>query len=160
MNLCDDIILFRKGQLSREELTKRYPEFQCKKGWTRYNGIEDAVSFIIPPSCPLVEAAQIIVNSECEPFDKCLVDHISWKMDYCPEWGKLEQIGKLSDICAYEEQVEFRVWLREKDFIDIRYCIKRGDYGDEDGFGMEPDTWLVARLNQDGTWRKPWFIEE
>ena len=155
-----DIIRFRKGKFSREELSACYPDLCCTGGWRQSEKIEDAVSFTIPVSCPLPLAAQIIVNSKCEPFDKCLVDRISLWRYYCPEWEKLPQIGELSDICDNKESVCFQVWNGDSDYIDIRYCIKMGDYGDGDGYGMGPATWLVAYLNKDGSWRIPWFIEE
>ena len=96
---AEDIVLFRKGKLSREELTERYPELRCKKGWERWNSIEDAVDFIIPASCPLPQAAQIIVNAEYEPLDKCLVGWINWEFNYCPEWENLPQTVELTNIC-------------------------------------------------------------
>lgn len=155
-----DIILFRKGKFNREDLSARYPDLHCTRGWRQSEKIEDAVSFTIPASCPLPLAAQIIVNSVFEPFDKCLVDNISLKLNYCPKWEKLPQIGELSDICDNKKSVCFQVWKGDSDYIDIRYCIKMGDHGDEDGYGMGPATWLVAFLNKDGSWRIPWFIEE
>lgn len=157
---ADDIILFRKGQLSREKLTERYPDLHCTEGWRRREEIKDAVNYTIPASCPLPDAARIIMNSKYEPFDKCLVGWKEIELSYCPEWEKLPQIGKLADICTNRKSVRFTVWEREGDYIDIRYCIRMGDRGDEDGYGVEPDTWLVARLNPDGSWLTPWYIEE
>jgi len=155
---ADDIVLYRKGLLSRDELSKRYPDLQCKEGWRHRDDIEDAVQYVIPGSCPLPQAARIIVQSEYEPSDKCLVDGRYIKRYYCPEWNRLPPEGNLNTICAQKRPLLFRAWV-EKDYIDLRYLLEEGDHGDELGFGVEPDTWLVAHLNTDGTWRQRWYIE-
>ena len=157
---AEDIVLFRKGKLSREELTERYPALQCSISCSRQHGIENSVDFCIPSSCPLPLATQIIVNAEYEPLDKGLVGWINWEFSYCPEWENLRQIGELKYICTNQKSVKFRVWYRDKKYIDIRDCIRMGSHGDEDGYGVEADTWLVAHLNPDGSWRRTWFIEE
>jgi hypothetical protein len=35
----------------------------------------------------------------------------------------------------------------EYDLIELTCSIRRGDTGDSDGFGVEPDTWIKAYLN-------------
>lgn len=67
-------------------------------------------------------------------FDNPLIEH------YYPEIGRI-----LDDGTAYS----YLEWLSE-DRIKIRIWIEEGDRGDEDGYGVEPDTWMVGFINKEG----------
>ena len=42
--------------------------------------------------------------------------------------------------------------------IEFLYCIEEGDCGDEDGYGREGDTWLVAKMDFDGNFVVPFYL--
>jgi len=44
--------------------------------------------------------------------------------------------------------------------IRVRKCLEQGYPGDEDGYGVEPDTWLVGTLNRNGNLKELYHIYE
>lgn len=42
--------------------------------------------------------------------------------------------------------------------VRLSCCIER-DYGDEDGFGVEPDVYLCGTVGEDGCFIKPLYVE-
>jgi len=42
--------------------------------------------------------------------------------------------------------------------VRLSCCIER-DYGDEDGFGVEPDVYLCGTVGEDGRFIKPLYVE-
>lgn len=44
--------------------------------------------------------------------------------------------------------------------VKLAYCIEEGDHGDEDGFGVEPDTWIFAILDLNGKFIQRFGFEE
>lgn len=45
-------------------------------------------------------------------------------------------------------------WLSDNE-IKIMYCIEEGNRGDEDGFGVEPDIWILSALDRKGQLKYP-----
>jgi len=48
----------------------------------------------------------------------------------------------------------------EYDLIELTCSIRRGDMGDSDGFGVEPDTWIKAYLNYHGEFVSPFSLPD
>jgi len=76
---------------------------------------------------------------------------------------------ELDDYFAYKEQVPeiiregvLRVIIEEVNFQLMKAisCIKYGGRGDEDGYGVEPDTWIIAYLNLDKEFVSPFALED
>ena len=38
------------------------------------------------------------------------------------------------------------------DTVEAKYCIEDRGVGDEDGYGVEPDEWLIAKLDLNGNY--------
>lgn len=67
---------------------------------------------------------------------------------YLMEIPKLVEKGNVE---AHAKRIEF-------DLIELSCCIEEGDRGDEDGFGIEPDTWIVGYLNLSGEFIIPFSL--
>lgn len=65
----------------------------------------------------------------------------------------------VKDILKEEKVYAHLKWLSENE-IKVKDCLKMGDMGDEDGFGIEPDTWMTGILYRDGSIRKHYVIYE
>jgi len=84
--------------------------------------------------------------------------------------GNLEMRFKLFDdervysteIPALIETKLIRVHAQYAGFglIQLSKCIKDGGRGDEEGFDVEPDTWIEAYCNQDGKLVAPFTLDE
>ena len=166
LSATEDFRRFRKGEISQQELMQKYPEFDIRDGWRMYAGIKEAVRIIIPEDCPLPMIPQIVRAVMEESNDVNMIQY-DIRIAYQPVWETLPQRGYLKNICAAKKPVVFRVsyegpWWRsnEKPCIDMRYCVREGSHGDEDGYGIEDDTWLVGLLKLDGTWLREWYIED
>ena len=158
LSAAEDIRRFRKGLIPRVELAAKYPELQIQQTGRGWEAIEDAIRITIPKECPLHCAAEIAFSTPYEPNDKCLAQ--SWlcmEVAFRPEWRELKQTGRLEDICAQEEDVVFDCSVG-RNAVKLMECIKEGGRGDEDGYGIEDDTWLVAYLTRKGEWKTPFFI--
>ena len=42
----------------------------------------------------------------------------------------------------------------------MKECIAEGYNGDEDGYGVEPDTWMIGYLNKEGVLQGSFEISE
>lgn len=67
---------------------------------------------------------------------------------YLIEIPKLVEKGYLE---ADAKKIDFEL-------IELSCRIEEGDRGDEDGFGMEPDTWIIAYLNLNGGFVSPFSL--
>ena len=50
-------------------------------------------------------------------------------------------------------------WISENK-IKVKECIAEGYNGDEDGYGVEPDTWMIGYLNKEGVLQGSFEISE
>ena len=166
LEAAEDFRRFREGEINKEVLLEKYPEFEIREGWCCYSHIKEAIEVTIPEDCPTTIIPKLVQAMYENSFD---VNRIAYKIRvaYQPVWETLPQKGKLQDICKEKESVVFRISLQGaywrsnlEPCIDIRYCIREGSHGDEDGYGVEDDTWLVALINEDGTWLHEWYIED
>lgn len=153
--VADDIRLFCKGEMSAEKLIETYVELDIRRGWSSL-AKGKAVAFVIPKDCPFEMALHIALSTWAER-DKNEVRGLEWHFPYQKEWEQLPQIGSLETICAERKDVIFHCSIRTDD-VELMYCIKRGYYGDSDGYGMEDDIWLRALINHDGEWKQPFHI--
>ena len=167
LSAAEDFRRFRKGEISMQELIPKYPEFNIQEGWRWNDDIKEAIRMVIPESCPMPMIPPIVCAVKNENGDVGLI-HYDIRIAYQPAWAALPQWGKIKEICEAKEPVIFEVsiegplWRRsnKEPIVDIRYCVREGSHGDEDGFGIEPDTWIVGLLNMDGTWYREWYIED
>lgn len=161
-HIAADIRRYRKDQITREDLTRSYPDLQITQTNGRWTAIKDAANIVIPADCPLIYLAKIAFATVGEPFD---TNQVSFDVvvSYQPEWENLTQKGLLPDICKKKEPLVFDSWVEiynavDEPYVDIRYLLKYGSYGDEDGYDVSPDTWLAAKLRRNGTWYEPWCV--
>ena len=162
--IADDIRRYRKDEISREYLTETYPELRIEQRNGRWTAIKDAANIVIPSDCSLPFVAKIAFATKGEPFD---VNQVQFDIEfaYQPVWETLPQRGRLKSICEAKKAVIFDSYIDDghrycKPHVDIRRILEYGDRGDEDGYGIEDDTWLVAKLLQDGTWLREWYVED
>lgn len=156
LGVLDDMRNFRWGMMSFTEFKEKYPSF-CV--WEIRKGIR----ITIPEDCPLNFAADIILQNPREewrqdPKDTYVIEISGIKIPFQPEWKSLPQIGLLRKACNEESSIEFSCYLRNNGLIEMMRCIERGDNGDSDGYGMEPDTWLKSWLKPNGEWNEPFYI--
>lgn len=156
--LADDIRLFRKGTISLEEMQNKYPDLDIRGRHLYYSDYKEIIWIVIPRECPLPNALEIAFTTVREQKDLNLAEINGWIFPYQKEWKQLSQIGSLEEICTEQRDVNFRCSIYG-DEVELRYCIKHGDCGDSDGYGMEDDIWLLARINQKGEWVRPFQIE-
>lgn len=112
---------------------------------------------VIPRECPFHKALELAFSTDHEPKDQNFADIGGWIFPYQKEWEQLPQIGSLEKICAEQRDVNFRCSVYEDEIV-LRYCIKQGDSGDSDGYGMEDDIWLRALIHRNGEWKQPFHI--
>ena len=163
-NIQTDIRRYRKAEVSREYMARTYPELHVEKRQGRWTAIQDAMNIVIPEDCPLVYVARIAFATEGEPFD---TNQVSFDIifSYQPIWESLPKTGKMVEICKEKSPLQFDSWVEkynvvDKPYIDIRYLLEYGSYGDSDGYGIEPDVWLSAKLLKNGTWLEDWHVED
>lgn len=160
MKAAADIKRFRKGQLTANELKERYPELDIQEDYLKWEAFKESVCIHIPSECPLHCAVKIVFCTEGEPGDINRADRwLMMHIPYQPEWEQLLQVGRLHDICRQKRDIDFYCCIEGKRLL-LRYCVEEGDHGDEDGFGMEPDTWLIRELNPKGNWIGPFYIQK
>lgn len=161
LKAAEDIKRFRIGRLTKNDLMDRYPELNIQDDYLTFENIKESIHITIPAECPPHCAAMIAFAADPRPQDVNRADRwLTITIAYRPEWEKLKQIGKLIDICKEKKDVKFRYNSIEGRRLVLRYCIEEGDHGDEDGYGMEPDTWLVGELNPKGRWIGQFYIEK
>lgn len=157
--LADDIRFFRKGVISLEEMKNKYPELDIREGYIGWHNYKEVMCIVIPRECPFHKALELAFSTDHEPKDKNFADIGGWIFPYQKEWEQLPEIGDLEKICAEQRDVNFHCSVYG-DEVELRKCIKWGDRGDSDGYGMEDDTWLLARINKKGEWVRPFQIEK
>jgi len=163
---AEDFRRFRKGIGTMEDLQNRYPDFRIKESWFKHVGFEQAIQMTIPEDCPLQMIPALVHGAEQEPKDSNEVSyHI--RIAYQPAWEAFTQWYQVRQMCETKDSYLFHICYREEGYrsnmgpyIEIRYCVHEGSHGDDDGYGVEDDTWLVALLKDDGTWLREWYIEE
>ena len=166
LKAAEDFCRFRKGAVSMEELQTRYPDFRIKESWFKHVCFNQALQMTIPEDCPVSMIPALVHGAEQEDGDSNEVSyHIL--MAYQPAWEAFTKWYQVKQMCETKEPYLFRISYRKEGYrsnmgpyIDIRYCVHEGSHGDEDGYGIEDDTWLVALLNDDGTFLREWYIEE
>lgn len=77
---------------------------------------------------------------------------IEWD-DYFAYREAVPEIIKRGQIFASLSNLDFGL-------IKAIYCIRDGGRGDEDGFGVEPDTWIAAYLNADFKFVSPFALDD
>ena len=160
LQAAEDIKRFRKGRITKKDLMERYPELGIEEDYLTFDHIKESIYLNIPAECPPRCAAIIAFATDPRPQDVNRADRwLTITIAYRPEWEKLKQVGKLIDICKEKKDVKFRYNYIEKRRLVLRCCIEEGDNGDEDGYGMEPDTWLIGELDSKGRWLGKFYIE-
>lgn len=160
LKAAEDIKRFRKGRFTKRDLMERYPELGIEEDYLTFDNIKESIYLNIPAECPPRCAAIIAFATDPRPQDVNRADRfLTITIAYRPEWEKLKQVGKLIDICKEKKDVKFQYNYIEKRRLVLRYCIEEGDNGDEDGYGMEPDTWLIGELDSKGRWLEKFYIE-
>lgn len=155
--LADDIRFFRKGVISLEAMKNKYPDLDIGKGYSHWYNYEEAMYIVIPRECPFSDALELVFSTDHELKDQNVVEIRGWIFPYQKEWEQLPEIGELEKICAEQKDVKFHCSIRTDD-VELMYCIKQGDCGDSDGYGMEDDIWLRALIYRNGEWKKPFHI--
>lgn len=155
--LADDIRFFRKGVISLEEMKNKYPDLDIGKGYSHWYNYEEAMYIVIPRECPFSDALELVFSTDHESKDQNVVEIRGWIFPYQKEWEQLPEIGELEKICAEKRDVNFRCSIYG-DEVELRDCIKWGDRGDNDGYGMEDDIWLRALIYRNGEWKQPFHI--
>ncbi|WP_075556664.1 hypothetical protein [Parabacteroides timonensis] len=79
----------------------------------------------------------------CDALEVCREYHAFW--DFVAESNKNGFV--YAEICR----------LSPDKFV-ARKVLKEGSHGDEDGFGVEPDTWISAVLDRDGHFIQPFYL--
>ncbi len=46
----------------------------------------------------------------------------------------------------------------EDNIVTVRYCIEEADRGDEYGYGIEPDEWIVGKIDLEGNFIVPFHL--
>jgi hypothetical protein len=70
---------------------------------------------------------------------------------------KKEYDSEIKYICS-KGKIYTRVFLLKSDVMYLMYCIEEGDCGDEDGYGVEPDTWIIAYVDRGGNFLVPFEL--
>ncbi len=73
--------------------------------------------------------------------------------DYFTFSGERSKMIKSGFLYVSAERIQF-------DLVKLTACIKDGGRGDEDGFGVEPDTYVNGYLSLDGEFISPVALEE
>jgi hypothetical protein len=64
--------------------------------------------------------------------------------------SSLEAYRYLVEKDLQEGRIYARLKYLDEGFVRCDVCLEEGDNGDEDGFGVEPDTWMSGILNSQG----------
>ena len=88
-------------------------------------------------------------NNDKSSFGKQKID---WD-DYFAYQEAIPEIIKKGKVYATLKDIGFNL-------LKAFYCIKDGGRGDSDGFGVEPDTWIVAYLNSKKEFVSPFALED
>ena len=122
---------------------------------------------------PWEEMAKVIISGNCSCSVTMKVKREYISQINLDEFHKLvEQLNKPGDFCSISPEYTnrdyyaFSSWRRENYLEGKEYiftvekfddntllfllCIGRGSYGDEDGFGVEPDMWTSALFDLNG----------
>jgi len=160
LKAAEDIKRFRKGRVTMRELMERYPELNIQEDYLSFENIKESIYIHIPAECPPHCAAKIAFATDSRANDVCRADRwLTITIAYRPEWEKLPHIGLLKTICQEEKELTFnRNYIYNRQLV-LRRCIEEGDHGDEDGYGMEPDTWLIGKMDSKGRWLGSFYIE-
>ncbi|MDD2961115.1 MAG: hypothetical protein PHR45_03410 [Muribaculaceae bacterium] len=52
----------------------------------------------------------------------------------------------------------FRANINKDGDVEIMFLVERGDNGDSDGYGVEPDTWGKGVISSDGKVKVPFYV--
>lgn len=165
LSLAEQLGQFRKGKITQQELINMFPELEIADGWRKYSSIKEAIDLTIPQECPLSLIPKIVIAACKEEKGEVNLVELHIEVSYQPEWSNLHQIGRLVNMCQTKEPVSFYhvgiLKFRDSNelFVELRMCIKEGSHGDEDGYDVGSDTWLVGILKEDGTWLRKWYVE-
>ena len=160
LKAAEDIKRFRKGRVTMHELMERYPELNIQEDYLSFENIKESIHINIPAECPSHCAAIIAFATDPRKQDINRADRwLTITIAYRPEWERLSQVGELISICKEKKEIKFNnnyIYNRQ---LVLRRCIEEGDHGDEDGYGMEPDTWLIGKMDSKGRWLGYFYIE-
>lgn len=99
-----------------------------------------------------------VTNADFGPLDP---------QDYIEPFNMRAKMLDSDDRCAYIIEIPkyikkgvVEVYAKAIEFglIEISKVIQEGDRGDSDGYGVEPDTWIVAYLNSKGEFVSPFSL--
>jgi len=156
---------FRKGEITKQELVNMFPKLEITNGWRKYDFIKEAINLTIPQECPLPLIAKIVIAASKEEIGNVNSVDLRAQVSFQPEWSALRQIDRLEQTCQAKRPITFfhvgilKFHNSDELYIELRNCIKEGSHGDEDGYDVGSDTWLVGILKEDGTWLRNWYIE-
>lgn len=164
LSVAEQLRRFRLGEITKQELMDLFHELKIEDGWRKYDS-KEAIDWTIPQECPLFLVPKIVIAA-CKE-EKGNVNYVNLRVQvaFQPEWLNLRQVGELEQSCRKKEPITFFHVKASKFrdtgnmYIELRDCIKEGSHGDEDGFDVGSDTWLVGILKEDGTWLRNWYIE-
>ncbi|MBQ0089890.1 MAG: hypothetical protein KBT27_11240 [Prevotellaceae bacterium] len=165
LSVAEQLGRFRLGEITKQELIDLFPELKIEDGWRMYDSIKEAIDWTVPQECPLSLVPKIVIAACKEEQEN--VNHVNLHVQvaFQPEWLNLRQVGELEQSCRQKMPITFfRVGVLKSSktgnlFVELRDCIKEGSRGDEDGFDVGSDTWLVGILKEDGTWLLNWHLE-
>lgn len=159
LKAAEDIKRFRKGRVTMRELMEWYPELNIQEDYLTFENVSESIYINVPAECPLHCAARIAFATTPRAHDVCRADRwLTISIAYRPEWEDLNQVGEMIDICNKKRAIKFDYNYIDEGRLVLRRCIEEGDNGDE-GFGMEPDTWLICELDSEGNLVEPFYIE-
>lgn len=165
LSVAEQLRRFRLGEITKQELINLFPELKITDGWRKYDSIKEAIDWKVPQECPLSLVPKIVIAACKEEQENVNHVNLNVQVAFQPEWLNLPQIGDLGQSCRTKEPFTFyRISVLKSSktdnlYVELRDCIKRGSLGDEDGFDVGSDTWLVGILKEDGTWLINWYIE-
>lgn len=165
ISVAEQLRRFRKGESTKQELIDMFPELEFTNGWRKYDFIKEAIKCTIPQECPLSLIPKIVISA-CEE-EQGNVNYVNLRVQvaFQSEWLNLRQVGELEQSCRQKKPITFSRVKASKFrdtgnmYIELRDCIKEGSHGDEDGFDVGSDTWLVGFLKEDGSWLINWHLE-
>lgn len=160
--IVHDVRRYCRGEIKREELDKRYPKLRVRKDYNPSLVMDDSIDITIPSNCPLRYVYKIVETAQERDGDKAIVYEVYAEFISCRQWRDLMPMdtwfNELCRITTKPQKVTFKCILYN-DILNLYYHLEYGDNGDDDGYGVEPDTWLRANINSKGTFIKPFFIE-
>lgn len=165
LSVAEQLGRFRLGEITKQELIDLFPELKITEGRRRYDYVKEAIDWTVPQECPLSLIPKIVIAACKEENENVNYVNLYVQVAYQPEWVNLRQVGKLEQSCREKEPITFfhvkAAKFRDTGnmYIELRECIKEGSHGDEDGFDVGSDTWLVGYLKEDGSWLINWHLE-